>query len=52
VTGHHDGRVIRRAIGMTAEREGGRIPALLAALGVGEVLAGRLSRPGVAPLDG
>jgi hypothetical protein len=52
VTGHHDGRVRRRAIGMTAEREGGRIPALLAAIAVEEVLAGRLSRPGVTPLDG
>jgi hypothetical protein len=52
VTGHRDGRLVRQEIGMTAEREGGRIPVLLAAIAVEEILAGRLARPGVTPLDG
>lgn len=52
VTGHRADRVIRQAIGMTAEREGGRIPALLAAIAVEEFLSGRPSRRGVLPLDG
>ena len=52
VTGHRDNRLVRQAIGMTAKYAGGRIPALLAAIAVEEILAGRLRQPGVARLDG
>jgi saccharopine dehydrogenase-like protein len=49
VSGHRGGNVVRRAMGMTAQHEGGRIPALLAAVAVEEVLADRVSHHGVVP---
>lgn len=52
VSGHVNGGRITRAVGMTAVRAGGRIPALLAAIAVEEVLAGRLTRPGATSLSG
>ncbi|MET7403419.1 NAD(P)H-binding protein [Dactylosporangium sp. NPDC005572] len=52
VADRRDGRPVRRALGMTAARDGGRMPSLLAGIAVEEILAGRLSAPGEVPLDG
>jgi Saccharopine dehydrogenase NADP binding domain len=50
LTGRRGARPTRRVIGMTAERDGGRIPALLAAIATEELLTERPRRPGVVPL--
>jgi hypothetical protein len=47
VAGHRHGQLMRHALGMTAQREGGRIPSLLAAIAVEQLLAGRVSHAGV-----
>ncbi|GGM54835.1 saccharopine dehydrogenase family protein [Dactylosporangium sucinum] len=51
VAGRRAGHPVRRALGMTAARDGGRMPSLPAGIAVEEILAGRLSAPGAAPLD-
>jgi hypothetical protein len=50
LTGRRGARLIRHAIGLTAERDGGRIPAMLAAIATEELLTERQHRPGVVPL--
>lgn len=45
VTGHRDGQVVRRALGLSAARSGGRIPSLMAGIAVSEILAGRVDVP-------
>ncbi len=51
LSGSRDGGLLTRAVGMTSAREGGRIPALLAAIAVEDILAGRLATPGVVAAD-
>lgn len=46
-----DNHPSRRAWGLTADEEGGRIPALLAGIAVEEILAGRLTAAGLVALD-
>jgi len=50
VAGRHRGMPQRQAIAVVGERDGGRIPAVLAGMAVQELLAGRLAAPGVADL--
>jgi hypothetical protein len=50
VDGLQDGRQSRRALGMTAGEDGGRIPSLLAGIAVERILAGRFTGSGVIPL--
>ncbi|MGI5196754.1 saccharopine dehydrogenase family protein [Streptomyces sp. CA-288835] len=51
VTGQREGRTVTRRLGMTAARDGGRIPSLLAGIAAEQLLSGRLQAPGLVPLD-
>jgi len=50
VTGRRGGMPQRQAIAVVGDRDGGRIPAVLAGMAVQELLAGRLATPGLADL--
>jgi hypothetical protein len=50
VAGRRGGMPLRRAVAVVGERDGGRIPAVLAGMAVQELLAGRLAAPGVTDL--
>jgi NAD(P)-dependent dehydrogenase (short-subunit alcohol dehydrogenase family) len=50
VSGRRGGMPQRQAVAVVGERDGGRIPAVLAGMAVEELLAGRLATPGVADL--
>src|SRR2546423_4822151 len=51
VVGCRGGTKLRQRLAVTAEHDGGRIPAVLAGIAAEEVLAGRLASPGIPPLD-
>ncbi|WP_333761605.1 hypothetical protein [Streptomyces sp. IBSBF 2390] len=50
VSGRRDGRAVIRRMGMTARRDGGRIPSQLAGIAVAHLLTGRLRTPGLVVL--
>jgi len=50
LTGRSGGRVRQESLAVVGERDGGRIPSVLAGMAVEELLAGRLDQPGVADL--
>ena len=52
VTGLKDGSESRRSLAITSERDGGRIPSVLASIAAQAVLAGRYTQPGVADVGG